>query len=77
MAQRIMGDVPAFLEEKRSEGVSYARISSMLQDHDVIVGYETIRIWCQQLGIDGPNEVSPTPGAAGSASRAPVLGNQP
>lgn len=52
--ERIIGDVPAFLAERRTAGRSYNRIAQDLQDLNVIVSFETIRAWCLQLGIEAP-----------------------
>lgn len=50
-AERAIGDLPAWLTERRQAGVSFNGIASQLQDKNILVSYETVRSWCQRLDI--------------------------
>jgi transposase-like protein len=53
MAERAVGgDLPTFLAGQRAEGASYSAIASVLQEHNILLTYETVRRWCQYLGVE-------------------------
>ena|GEM_PF-2839968 len=46
------GDLRTFLEAQRDGEASFEAIAQRLQDLNVLVSRETIRAWCQRLGIE-------------------------
>lgn len=48
----IEGGLERYLTERRAAGDSYATIAAaLLEDHDVGVTRETVRLWCTSLDI--------------------------
>lgn len=48
----VPGGLNDFLKSRRDAGDSYATIARALHsDHDIAVTAETVRVWCNDLGI--------------------------
>jgi hypothetical protein len=49
--ERLDGGLPEFLAEQLAAGASHEDIAFALRDHDITVSRETVRRWCNTLGL--------------------------
>ncbi len=51
LAEQVIGDVPAFLAEERSKGISFRAIAAKLVNQGIPTNQGTVSNWCRRSGI--------------------------